>query len=133
MDGVRYAVERSPLRYIRALTPDSVRPAPVEGPTTGADRTEMGLPSPAIVSREDPDPATLAVDAVTMGLRLNAGIDVGAFTARYGAPFAAMAPAFAWGEAQGLLERDGTLLRLTRRGRRLANEVLVRVVAARAG
>ena len=130
VDGVRYAVERSPLRYIRALTPDSVRPAPAARPSTGSGRTARDLPSPAIVSREDPDPATLAVDAVTMGLRLNAGIDVGAFTARYGAPFAAMAPAFAWGEAQGLLSREGSTLRFTRRGRRLANEVLVRVLSA---
>ena len=87
-----------------------------------------GLPSPGVVEREDVEATAAAVDAVVMGLRLNAGIDVEGFASRYGAPFAAMEPAFAWGETQGLLEREGAVLRLTHKGRRLANEVFVRVV-----
>ena len=36
--------------------------------------------------------------------------------------------ALAWDEREGLLKREGARVRLTRRGRRLANEVFVRVL-----
>ncbi len=109
--GVRYAVERSPARYVAALR--------AGGPDGRA----------AVVSEEAVDPATAAVDAAVLGLRLNTGIDEAALRSRHGAAWAVVEPGLRWGEESGLLERSGGRLRLTRRGRRLANEVFVRVVA----
>ena len=111
VDGVRYAVERSPARYAAALAGG------------GADGRA------AVVSEETVEPATAAVDAAVLGLRLNAGIDEAALRSRHGAAWAVVEPGLRWGEESGLLERSDGRLRLTRRGRRLANEVFVRVVA----
>ncbi len=112
VDGVRYAVERSPLRYARALQ------------TPTPDRVPH---SPAAVSQEAVDQTTAALDSFVMGMRLNAGIDAEALAARYPEAWRRFSPALAWGAETGLTERDGTTLRLTRRGRRLANELFVRV------
>lgn len=123
VDGVRYAVERSPARYIGALGEQTGPVRQPEGEDGGRD-----LASPAVVSQELVDPATAAIDAVTLGLRLNAGIDEGALRDRYGAGWAGVEAGLGWGVEQGLLDRAGGRLRLTRRGRRLANEVFVRVL-----
>ena len=169
VNGVRYAVERSPARYVAALAERKnardeipmVRPELVEGRTASArpeallsgvegpvegpsqvpfvlsERSESKetnrqspqiLPSPAIISREDVDPRTAAVDAATLGLRLNAGIDEAQMRARYGDAWTSVEPGLGWGLGEGLLERREGRLRLTRRGRRLANEVFVRVL-----
>jgi oxygen-independent coproporphyrinogen-3 oxidase len=112
VDGVRYAVERSPARYVAALA------AAGEEPRWAA-----------VVSQEAVEPATAAVDAAVLGLRLNAGIDEAALRSRYGPAWAVVEPGLRWGEESGLLERSDGRLRLTRRGRRLANEVFVRIVA----
>ena len=82
----------------------------------------------AVVSREAVAPETAAVDATVLGLRLNAGIDEPALRARYGDAWSVVEPGLRWGEQSGLLERSEGSLRLTHRGRRLANEVFVRVV-----
>ena len=110
VDGVRYAVERSPSRYIDSLS----RPGEMDG-----------LPSPAIVSQEPIDDTTAALDAIVMGLRLNAGIDMEAFEAQHGDAWAAFQPALRWGKYSELLAHEGGKLRLTRKGRRLANELFV--------
>ncbi len=69
--------------------------------------------------------ALLAEDAVVFGLRLNAGVDLAALRAR----FAGVA---GWGELdamlgrlaeEGMLERAGETVRLTRKGRLLADSV----------
>ena len=57
-------------------------------------------------------------------------IDAEALGARYPEAWRRFSPALAWGAETGLTERDGTTLRLTRRGRRLANELFVRCTAA---
>ena len=112
VDGVRYAVERSPSRYIAAMTKPRART----------------LPSPAIVSEESIDDATAALDTIILGLRLNAGVDVEALATRYVAPWERFQPALEWAMAAELLLRDHGRLRLTRKGRRLANEVFVRLM-----
>ena len=56
-------------------------------------------------------------------------IDEAAPRSRYGDAWAVVEPGLRWGEQSGLLERSEGSLRLTHRGRRLANEVFVRVVA----
>ena len=83
----------------------------------------------AVVSREAVAPETAAVDATVLGLRLNVGIDEPALRARYGDAWSVVEPGLRSGEQSGLLERSEGSLRLTHRGRRLANEVFVRVVA----
>ena len=112
VDGVRYAVERSPSRYIAAM----------------AKPRASTLPSPAIVSEVSIDDATSALDTVILGLRLNAGVDVEALATRYVAPWERFQPALEWATAAELLLRDHGRLRLTRKGRRLANEVFVRLM-----
>ena len=125
VDGVRYSIERSPLRYIQALGNEPVRPELVEGRT---DAESPNLPSPAIISREDVTPQTAAIDAAVMGLRLNEGIDEGQFASLHGEHWGGLRPGLEWGIDAGLLERGDGRLRLTRRGRRLANEVFVRLL-----
>jgi len=110
VDGVRYAVERSPSRYIDSLS----QPGELDG-----------LPSPAIVSQEPIDDTTAALDAIVMGLRLNAGIDMETFEAQHGDAWSAFQPALRWGKDSELLAHAGGRLRLTRKGRRLANELFV--------
>ena len=128
VDGVRYAVERSPARYVAALNA-SVRPARVEGSERESAHPEpVEGPPPAVVSHELVDPATAAIDAITLGLRLNAGIDESELRERYGEGWAGVEAGLTWGIREGLLERNDRL-RLTSRGRRLANEVFVRVMA----
>ena len=63
-----------------------------------------------------------------MGMRLNAGIDAEALAARYPQAWRHFAPALAWGVETGLTEREGSMLRLTLHGRRLADELFVRVM-----
>ncbi len=136
VDGVRYSVERSPARYIQALTREPARPEPVERraaaesvrPELVEGRAALDLPSPAAVSREDVTPGTAAIDAAVMGLRLNDGIDEGEFASAHGEHWAGLRPGLEWGIDAGLLERGDGRLRLTRRGRRLANEVFVRLL-----
>ena len=113
VDGVRYAVERSPSRYIESLARPSDR---------------AGLPSPAIVSEEQINDETAALDAIVMGLRLNAGVASDAFAARHAAAWARFQPALEWSRAAGLLTQAQGRLRLTAKGRRLANEVFVRLL-----
>ena len=113
VDGVRYSVERSPTRYLAAM-----------------ERSEgaLGLPTPAAVTREEEDAATAALDAAVLGLRLNEGIDADAMAAAYPEAWPRLQPGLDWGEETRLLERDGDRRRLTPRGRRLANELFVRLL-----
>lgn len=76
-------------------------------------------------------PALLAEDALVFGLRMNAGVDL--------APWRARCPVAPWDEvetlmtrlaAEGLAERSGTNVRLTNRGRLLADTVGAEVMAA---
>ena len=55
----------------------------------------------AVVSQETVDPATAAVDAAVLGLRLNAGIDEAALRSRYGDAWAVVEPGLRWGEQLG--------------------------------
>jgi oxygen-independent coproporphyrinogen-3 oxidase len=68
--------------------------------------------------------ALLGEDALIFGLRQNRGVDLAHWQNR-----APDAPWAEWGgrlgrlEAEGLLERDGSVVKLTRRGRLLADSV----------
>ena len=113
VDGVRYAVERSPTRYIEALR----HAGGVEG-----------LPSPAVVSREELDEKTAALDTLVLRLRLNEGVSVEDYRAAHPAAWDRYSPALAWAESEALLHRRDGRLHLTPRGRGLSNEVFVRLL-----
>jgi oxygen-independent coproporphyrinogen-3 oxidase len=64
-----------------------------------------------------------------LGLRLNRGLDLGKVALRFGLP-AEMEDTIAQLCADGLLGREGSIVRLTARGRLLSNEVFQRFLAA---
>ena len=69
-------------------------------------------------------PALLAEDALIFGLRMNAGVDVAAWRARCPeAPWPAVDALLTRCAAEGLALLDGTRVRLTDRGRLLADSV----------
>lgn len=111
----RFAVVRSPGTYIqRALT------APLVGET---DLARM----PQIDSVDEPTEAVQRADAAMLSLRLVRGLDSEAFRQRFGlTPDVAFGNAIGESIALGFLERDGEVLRLTRKGRLFSNEVFVR-------
>ena len=63
-----------------------------------------------------------------LGLRLNRGVDLGGVALRFGLP-AGMEDTIAHLCAEGLLERNGSIVRLSERGRLLSNEVFQQFLA----
>jgi len=79
-------------------------------------------------------PALLAEDALVFGLRLNAGVDLAALRARFpAAPWARADAAIALLAEGGLVEHAGDTLRLTPRGRLLADAVGAELLGALSG
>jgi oxygen-independent coproporphyrinogen-3 oxidase len=79
-------------------------------------------------------PALLAEDSLIFGLRMNAGVDLAALRARFpAAPWAAVDAAAILLGSQGLAERAGDTLRLTPRGRLLADAVGAELLGSLAG
>lgn len=79
-------------------------------------------------------PANLAEDALIFGLRMNEGVDVAAWRRRaQAAPWSDVEALLARLVADGLAVRDGDVVRLTNRGRLLADAVGGEVMAAFAG
>lgn len=76
-------------------------------------------------------PSLLAEDALIFGLRMNEGVDVEAWRARApDAPWASVEDVLANLEAAGLLLRDGAVVKLTTRGRLVADSVGGEIMAA---
>lgn len=76
-------------------------------------------------------PALLAEDALIFGLRMNAGVDLGPWRARAPeAPWPAIEDTLATLAAGELLGREGDLVRLTQRGRLVADSVGAEIMAA---
>jgi oxygen-independent coproporphyrinogen-3 oxidase len=76
-------------------------------------------------------PALLAEDALIFGLRVNAGVDVAAWSGRSpDAPWAAIGSLLDRLVGEGLALREGGVVRLTDRGRLLADSVGAEVMAA---
>lgn len=113
VDGIRYSVERSPLRYARLLQ------------ETGGRNY---VPTPAAVSSEKITPEIAALDTFIMGMRLNAGIDTKTFARDYPDAWSGFQEALAWGQGEGLTATESARLMLTAKGRRLANELFVRIM-----
>jgi oxygen-independent coproporphyrinogen-3 oxidase len=75
------------------------------------------------------DGADLAIDTAILALRLDEGLDLAAYGARFGAPARARVDAALAGlDHAGIIERRGERVALTDRGRFVANEVFVRLV-----
>jgi len=76
-------------------------------------------------------PELLAEDALIFGLRMNAGVDLATWRTRApAAPWAAVDAALATLADGGVLVRQGDLVRLTERGRLLADSVGAEVMSA---
>jgi oxygen-independent coproporphyrinogen-3 oxidase len=84
-----------------------------------------------VTFREESDPSLELSDTLVLGLRLSEGVSVGELRRRFGqAALERHAAAFEEAASQGLLEPVDGRLRLTARGRLLANEVFVRLLPA---
>jgi oxygen-independent coproporphyrinogen-3 oxidase len=76
-------------------------------------------------------PALLAEDALVFGLRMNAGVDFAPWQARCpNAPWAAVEALAERLVAEEFATREGTRLRLTNRGRLLADNIGAEMMAA---
>jgi oxygen-independent coproporphyrinogen III oxidase len=76
-------------------------------------------------------PALLAEDALVFGLRMNAGVDLAVWRARAPeAPWPAIEDTLTTLQADDLLVRSGENVRLTRRGRLVADSIGVEIMAA---
>jgi oxygen-independent coproporphyrinogen-3 oxidase len=120
LDGTRFANVYSPKRYVELV--GESRPA--------SGRLAEALASMAQVTLvEAPTPELARADTLIMGLRLNEGVSLAEFRSRFGddadEPYAGT---FAEMAELGLLERANGRVRLTERGRLLANEVFTRLL-----
>jgi|DewCreStandDraft_2_1066082.scaffolds.fasta_scaffold00277_37 oxygen-independent coproporphyrinogen-3 oxidase len=77
---------------------------------------------------QEPDPALDLADTLILGLRTAAGVCLEQLQARHGPLPAQYVTAFDDLAAVGLLERSNSTVRLTRRGRLLANQVFIRLL-----
>ena len=133
--GYRFADVYSPKRYVDlvgemvAENRDDLRPTGsylrVGG---GVGDVLAGVRQVAFVEEQTVEMEM--ADTAILGLRLNEGLDVGEFSRRFGRSLEEV-----YGEvlketgAFGLVQRDDGHVRLTERGRLLANEVFVRLLA----
>ncbi len=123
--GTRFADVYSPRRYV-----ELVREAePAGPPDTKADLPAMLRSMRQVTYVEEPRPELARADTLIMGLRLNEGVSLSEFRRRFG-PGAddAYAATFEEFVSMGLLERANGRIRLTPRGRLLANEVFTRLL-----
>ena len=118
LDGHRFHNIRSPREYIRRL--ESGEP----GPRSGV-RLFEGIP--VVEAAEPVDRSLEMAETMMMGLRLDTGVQMAGFAARFGE-----SPGESYGEVIEELEDDGLLetgsdrIVLTPRGRLLGNEVFSR-------
>jgi oxygen-independent coproporphyrinogen-3 oxidase len=122
--GWRFADVYSPKQYI-----ELVNEAVSRGISFGLKLPE-NLESMSQVAFIEGQTAEMEMaDTAILGLRLNEGLDMHAFEERFGLSFTeAYGPALEELAPAGLLERENGRMRLTERGRLLANEVFVRLL-----
>ena len=120
---VRFANVAEPARYVELVD------------ETWASRHATGAPTMdgmrQVTFQEESDPSRELSDTLLLGLRLSEGVSVGDLRRRFGqAAVESHAAAFEEATSLGLLEHVDGRLRLTARGRLLANEVFVRLLPA---
>ena len=117
----RFAAEVSPRRYIE-LVDETWKQWSQEGTLTVNEMRQVTF-------REEADPSLALSDTLMLGLRLCDGVSLSELRRRFGqAALESRAAAFEEAISLGLLERADGRLRLTARGRLLANEVFVRLL-----
>jgi oxygen-independent coproporphyrinogen-3 oxidase len=122
LGGVRFADVYSPAQYIRLVDEAATR----ESPTAERDLIRA-MPQVTFVDEQTPE--LQMADTAILALRLNDGLDVAAFEQRFATTIeATYGPQLAELTSLGFLERANGRLRLTDRGRYLANEVFVRLL-----
>jgi oxygen-independent coproporphyrinogen-3 oxidase len=122
--GHRFANVYSPKQYVERMAKSVAAGLATVAPGPGLLRA-----MPHISFVEPQSPETAKSDTAILALRLNEGLDVPAFERRFATTLeAAYGPALTELTALGLLERENGRLRLTPRGRLLANEVFVRLL-----
>ena len=118
LDGHRFHNIRSPREYIRRVAPGEPRAQPGERVFDGV---------PVVEAVEPVDRRLEMAETMMMGLRLDTGVEMAGFAARFGE-----SPGESYGEIieeledDGLLETAGGSFVLTPRGRLLGNEVFSR-------
>jgi oxygen-independent coproporphyrinogen-3 oxidase len=121
--GYRFADVYSPRQYIERLKDAEMR----SGPTAAPGEVLEAMPQVTFTDLQSPE--TAMADTAILALRLNEGLDLAAFADRFGREFEdAYDEPLAELAEHGLLERANGRLRLTQRGRLLANEVFVRLL-----
>jgi putative oxygen-independent coproporphyrinogen III oxidase len=122
-----YAGQRfSETRPIRAYIA-RVREAVAAGETD--DQGGERLPAAAIATREAINRELEMAETAMLGLRLNEGVSLDVFAARYGAGFWEMfGERLAEFRALGLIEEAAGRARLTTRGRMVGNEIFARLL-----
>ena len=135
--GVRFAGVYSPRRYIEQLR-EMVEENRDDVPPTGSHLRVgygerigdvlAGMRQVAFVEEQTVEMEM--ADTAILGLRLNDGLDGGEFSRRFGRSLEEVyGPALVETGSFGLVERKNGRVRLTERGRLLANEVFVRLLA----
>lgn len=123
LGGRRLANLKSPREYVRRASALPEGPTPGGWPAAIETMRQAGL----LESVDEISPQLEMAETMMMGLRLDEGIDPGAFASRFGTTLEAV-----YGgeivelKRLGLVEFDTNGLRLTRRGRLLGNEVFER-------
>ena len=124
LSGTRFADVYSPKRYVQL-----VQEVADAGPSNGTDVAALLKSMRQVTYVEEPRPELARADTLIMGLRLNEGVSLPEFRRRFGAGAeAAYAATFAELTELDLLERTNDRIRITNRGRLLANEVFVRLL-----
>ncbi len=124
LGGTRFADVYSPKRYVQL-----VQEVADAGPPNGTDVAALLKSMRQVTYVEEPRPELARADTLIMGLRLNEGVSLPEFRRRFGAGAeAAYAATFAELTELDLLERTNDRIRITNRGRLLANEVFVRLL-----
>ena len=129
-EGWRFADVYSPRRYIEMVRETVAAGARSKEQGTGNTETREIVGSMRQVAFVEEQTAEMEMaDTAILGLRLNEGLDSGEFEGRFGrTPEDVYGPVLAETAALGLLERQNGRVRLTERGRLLANEVFVRLL-----
>jgi oxygen-independent coproporphyrinogen III oxidase len=123
--GYRFADVYSPKQYIERVRETVEATGPSRARPDGSHLREM--PHVAFVEEQTADMEM--ADTAILGLRLNEGLDVGEFERRFGRTLDELyGPVIAETISLGLLEQENGRVRLTERGRLLANEVFVRLL-----
>jgi oxygen-independent coproporphyrinogen-3 oxidase len=124
LGGTRFANVYSPKRYVELVQETTAAAVP-----DTADVARILKSIRQVSHVEEATPELARADTLIMGLRLNEGVSLAEFRNRFGeAADDAYEPAFAELTSLGLLERGNGSLRLTDRGRLLANEVFTRLL-----